>query len=105
MVTPVELPVRENCFMFSAPEGDVSVDDLIDAIEETAGDDSVLMLQHMGGSKFLVCTRNAGQATKLMVAEGFRVSGVNVPVEAVGPPVTYVNVYRYPGFFVGRDPR
>ncbi|KAL3192054.1 hypothetical protein MRX96_018173 [Rhipicephalus microplus] len=98
MATPFELPVRENCFMFSAPDGDVSVDDLIDAIEETAGDDSVLLLQNMGGAKFLVCTRNAGQATKLMVAEGFRVSGVNVPVEAVGPPVTYVNVYRYPGF-------
>ncbi|KAL3199546.1 hypothetical protein MRX96_043874 [Rhipicephalus microplus] len=98
MATPFELSVRENCFMFSAPEGDVSVDDLIDAIEETAGDDSILMSQHMGGAKFLVCTRNAGQATKLMVAEGFRVNGGNVPVEAVGPPVTYVNVYRYPGF-------
>ncbi|KAL3178183.1 hypothetical protein MRX96_038700 [Rhipicephalus microplus] len=31
-----------------------------------------------------------------MVAEGFRVGAVNGPVEAVGPPVTYVNVYRYP---------
>lgn len=84
--------------MFSAPEGDVSVDDLIDAVELTAGDDSVLVLQHMGGAKFLVCTRNASQATSLMVAEGFTVNGVKVPVEAVGPPVTYVNVYRYPAF-------
>lgn len=84
--------------MFSAPEGDISVDELIDAIEETAGDDSVLVLQHMGGAKFLVCTRNAGQATRLMVAEGFEVNGARVPVEAVGPPVTYVNVYRYPAF-------
>lgn len=84
--------------MFSAPEGDVSVDDLIDAVERTAGDDSVFVLQHMGGAKFLVCTRNASQATRLMVAEGFEVNSVKVPVEAVGPPVTYVNVYRYPAF-------
>ncbi|KAH6930657.1 hypothetical protein HPB50_016266 [Hyalomma asiaticum] len=59
-----------------------------------ARDDSVLVLQHMGGPKFLVCTRNASQATKLMVAEGFRLNHERVAVEAVGPPVTYVNVYR-----------
>ncbi|KAL3200310.1 hypothetical protein MRX96_043468 [Rhipicephalus microplus] len=33
-----------------------------------------------------------------MVEEGFKVNGVSVPVEAVGPPVTYVNVYRYPAY-------
>ncbi|KAL1476518.1 hypothetical protein MTO96_036443 [Rhipicephalus appendiculatus] len=98
MATKADLPVRENCFTFTAPEGDVSLDDLIDAIELTAGEDSVLVLQHMGGAKFLVCTRNACQATKLMVAEGFRVNGEVVPVEAVGPPVTYVNAYRYPAY-------
>ncbi|KAH6947833.1 hypothetical protein HPB50_021641 [Hyalomma asiaticum] len=46
-----------------------------------------------GGSKFLVCTRNANQATKLMVAEGFRLNHEKVAVEAVGPPVKYVDVY------------
>ncbi|KAH7945560.1 hypothetical protein HPB49_012889 [Dermacentor silvarum] len=96
MDSSCETPLRENCFMFNAPDGDISVDDLIDAIELTAGDDSVLALQHMGGAKFLVCTRTAAQATKLMVAEGFRVNHVRVPVEAVGPPVTFVNVYRLP---------
>ncbi|KAH6945249.1 hypothetical protein HPB50_007677 [Hyalomma asiaticum] len=44
----------------------------------------------MGGSKFLVCTRNANQATKLMVAEGFRLNHQKVAVEAVGPPVTVI---------------
>ncbi|KAH7932643.1 hypothetical protein HPB49_000386 [Dermacentor silvarum] len=96
MESSCETPLRENCFLFNAPDGDISVDDLIDAIELTAGDDSVLALQHMGGAKFLVCTRTAAQATKLMVAEGFRVNHVRVPVEAVGPPVTFVNVYRLP---------
>ncbi|KAL3213450.1 hypothetical protein MRX96_035383 [Rhipicephalus microplus] len=52
----------------------------------------------LGGARFLICTRNASQATRLMVAEGFRVNGENVPVEAVGPPVTYVNAYRYPAY-------
>ncbi|KAH6933834.1 hypothetical protein HPB50_018589 [Hyalomma asiaticum] len=52
----------------------------------------------MGGSKFLVCMRNANQATKLMVAEGFRLNHEKVAVEAVGPPVTYVNVYRLPAY-------
>ncbi|KAL1442454.1 hypothetical protein MTO96_046410 [Rhipicephalus appendiculatus] len=98
MAATTDLPARENSFMFTAPEGDVSIDDLIDAIERSAGDDSVLVLQHMGGAKFLVCTRNASQATRLMTAEGFRINGESVPVEAVGPPVTYVNVYRYPAY-------
>lgn len=98
MAATTDLPVRENCFLFTAPDGDVSLDDLIDAIELEAGDDSVLVMQHMGGAKFLVCSCNASQATKLMVAEGFKVNGVSVPVEAVGPPVTYVNVYRYPAY-------
>lgn len=92
------LPVRENCFFFNAPDGDLCIDDLIDAVERTAGDDSVHVLQHMGGSRFLVCTRTAAQATKLMVAEGFVVSNVKVAVEAVGPPITFVNVFRYPAF-------
>ncbi|KAH7943962.1 hypothetical protein HPB52_013817 [Rhipicephalus sanguineus] len=78
--------------------GDVSIDDVIDVVEETAGDNSVLVLQHMGGSKFLVCTRNASQATKLMVAEGFKINREHVAVEAVGPPVTFVNVYRFPAY-------
>ncbi|KAH6933863.1 hypothetical protein HPB50_018618 [Hyalomma asiaticum] len=98
MASQFTFPVRENCFLFNVPDGDVSIDDLIDAIELTAGDDSVLVLQHMGGSKFLVCTRNANQATKLMVAEGFRLNHEKVAVEAVGPPVTYVNVYRLPAY-------
>ncbi|KAH6937098.1 hypothetical protein HPB50_025534 [Hyalomma asiaticum] len=98
MASQFNFPVRENCFLFNVPDGDVSIDDLIDAIELTAGDDSVLVLQHMGGSKFLVCTRNANQATKLMVAEGFRLNHEKVAVEAVGPPVTYVNVYRLPAY-------
>ncbi|XP_072145414.1 uncharacterized protein [Dermacentor andersoni] len=91
-----EIPLRENCFLFNAPDGDVSIDDLIDAVELTAGEDSVLGLQHMGGSKFLVCTRNAEQATKLIVAEGFSVKNVKVSVDAVGPHLTFVNVYRFP---------
>ncbi|KAH7943351.1 hypothetical protein HPB52_007151 [Rhipicephalus sanguineus] len=98
MASHLTVPVRENCFLFNAPDGDVSVDDLIDAIELTAGDDSVLVLQHRGGSKFLVCTRNANQAIKLIVAEGFRLNHEKVAVEAVGPPVTYVNVYRLPAY-------
>lgn len=98
MATHFDFPVRENCFLFSAPDGDVSIDTLIDAIELTAGEDSVLVLQHMGGSKFLVCTRNASQATRLMVAEGFRVNNERVAVEAVGPPITFVNVYRFPAY-------
>ncbi|KAH7935061.1 hypothetical protein HPB52_003626 [Rhipicephalus sanguineus] len=92
------LPVRENSFFFNAPDGDVSIDDLIDAIEITAGEDSVHVLQHMGGSRFLVCTRNAAQATKLMVAEGFMLRNERVAVEAVGPPITFVNVFRYPAY-------
>ncbi|KAH7973241.1 hypothetical protein HPB52_023199 [Rhipicephalus sanguineus] len=98
MATSGNLPVRENSFLFSAPEGDVSIDNLIDAIETTAAEDSVFVLQHMGGSRFLVCTRNASQATRLMVAEGFRVNNEKVAVEAVGPPTTYVNVYRFPAY-------
>ncbi|KAH6946245.1 hypothetical protein HPB50_012376 [Hyalomma asiaticum] len=98
MAPQFSFPVRENCFLFNVPDGDVSTDDLIDAIELTAGDDSVLVLQHMGGSKFLVCTINANQATKLTVAEGFRLNHEKVAVEAVGPPVTYVNVYRLPAY-------
>ncbi|KAL3201277.1 hypothetical protein MRX96_043005 [Rhipicephalus microplus] len=90
----VELPLRENRLMFSAPEGDVSIDDLIDAIELVSGDDSVLVLQHMGAAGLLVCTDNASRATRLIVAEGSRVNGEDVPVDAVGPPVTYVNAYR-----------
>lgn len=58
------------------PDGDVSVDDLIYAVELTAGDDSVLALQHMGGATFLICMRNAAQATRLMVAESFIVNQV-----------------------------
>ncbi|KAL1415264.1 hypothetical protein MTO96_029534 [Rhipicephalus appendiculatus] len=98
MAATTDLPVRENCFTFTAPDGDVSIDDLIDSIELTAGDDSVLVCKHMGGAKFLVYTRNASQATRLMVPEGFRVKNQSVPVEAVGPPVTYVNAYRYPAY-------
>ncbi|KAH6942593.1 hypothetical protein HPB50_008250 [Hyalomma asiaticum] len=98
MTQHTDTPVRENCFTFNAPEGDVSIDDLIDAVEAAAGEDSVLVLQHMGGSKFLVCTRNAAQATKLMVAEGFKLKHEKVAVEAVGPPVTFVNVYRLPAY-------
>lgn len=90
--------MRENCFFFNAPDGDLSIDDLIDAVERTAGDDSVHVLQHMGGSRFLICTRNAAQATKLMVSEGFVVNNQKVTVEAVGPPVTFVNVFRYPAY-------
>ncbi|KAL1486361.1 hypothetical protein MTO96_046994 [Rhipicephalus appendiculatus] len=71
MATNGTLPVRENSFMFNAPEGDVSIDDLIDAIEATAGEDSVLVLQHMGGSRFLVCARNVSQATRLIVAQAW----------------------------------
>ncbi|KAH7973275.1 hypothetical protein HPB52_023340 [Rhipicephalus sanguineus] len=52
----------------------------------------------MGCSKFLVCIRNASQATKLMVAEGFKLNHEKVAVEAVGPPITYVNVYRLPAY-------
>ncbi|KAL3203004.1 hypothetical protein MRX96_042215 [Rhipicephalus microplus] len=95
MATNGNLPVRENSFMFNAPEGDVSIDEVIDAIERAAGEDSVLVLQHMGGSRFLVCTRNANQATCLMVVEGFRVDNEKVTVEAMGPPTTYVTVYRF----------
>ncbi|KAH7939035.1 hypothetical protein HPB52_005070 [Rhipicephalus sanguineus] len=84
MAAQTSLPVRENCFFFNAPDGDLSIDDLIDAVERTAGDDSVHVLQHMGGSRFLICTRNAAQATKLMVSEGFVVNNQKVTVEAVG---------------------
>ncbi|KAH7961442.1 hypothetical protein HPB52_009060 [Rhipicephalus sanguineus] len=52
----------------------------------------------MGCSKFLVCTRNTNQATRLMVAEGFRINSEKVTVEGVGPPVAFVNVYRYPAY-------
>ncbi|KAL3202992.1 hypothetical protein MRX96_042203 [Rhipicephalus microplus] len=98
MAITSDLPVRENCSTFVAPDGDVSIDNLIDSIERTAGEDSALVSQHMAGVKFLVRTRNASEATQLLVAEGFRVGAVNVPVEAIGPPVTYVNVYRYPAY-------
>ncbi|KAH7973246.1 hypothetical protein HPB52_023204 [Rhipicephalus sanguineus] len=94
MATNFDLPVRENCFLFCAPEGDVTTDDLTDTVEATAGEDSVLVLQHMGGAKFLVGTHNTSQATRLMVAEAFRINNEKVAVEAVGPPVTFVNVYR-----------
>ncbi|KAH7973273.1 hypothetical protein HPB52_023338 [Rhipicephalus sanguineus] len=36
--------------------------------------------------------------TRLIVAEGFRVNNEKVAVEAVGPPITYVNVYRFPAY-------
>ncbi|KAH6943267.1 hypothetical protein HPB50_018352 [Hyalomma asiaticum] len=52
----------------------------------------------MGGSKFLACTRNASQATNLVVAEGFRLNHERVAIEAVGLPVTYVNVYCLPAY-------
>ncbi|KAL1444953.1 hypothetical protein MTO96_045290 [Rhipicephalus appendiculatus] len=94
----IDMPVRENCFTFNVADSDVSVDELIDAVELTAGEDSVLVLQHMGGSKFLVCTRNVMQATKLIVAEGFRLNHEKVSVEAVGPPITFVNIYRFPAY-------
>ncbi|KAL3213449.1 hypothetical protein MRX96_035382 [Rhipicephalus microplus] len=98
MAATSDLPVRENCFLFMAPEGDISIDDLIDAIELTAGGDNVLVLQHMGGAKFLVCIQNSSQATRSMVAEGFCVNDRRVSVEAVGPPVTFINVYTYPAY-------
>ncbi|KAH7967945.1 hypothetical protein HPB52_004216 [Rhipicephalus sanguineus] len=43
-------------------------------------------------------SRNANQATKLIVAEGFRLNHEKVAVEAVSPPITYVNVYRLPAY-------
>ncbi|KAH7961436.1 hypothetical protein HPB52_009054 [Rhipicephalus sanguineus] len=33
-----------------------------------------------------------------MVAEGFRINYEKAAVEAIGPPVTFVNVYRYPAY-------
>ncbi|KAL1469960.1 hypothetical protein MTO96_040749 [Rhipicephalus appendiculatus] len=33
-----------------------------------------------------------------MVAEGFTVNNEKVAVEAVGPPITFVNVFRYPTY-------
>ncbi|KAH7967609.1 hypothetical protein HPB52_000665 [Rhipicephalus sanguineus] len=33
-----------------------------------------------------------------MVADGFKVHRERVAVEAVGPPVTFVNVYRFPAY-------
>ncbi|KAL1476521.1 hypothetical protein MTO96_036446 [Rhipicephalus appendiculatus] len=33
-----------------------------------------------------------------MVTEGFTVNNEKVAVEAVGPPITFVNVFRYPAY-------
>lgn len=64
-----EIPQREHCFLFIVPDIDVSIDDLIHAVELTAGGDS-----------------NAEQATRLMVAEGFRVKQVKNLCRGSGPP-------------------
>ncbi|KAH7935029.1 hypothetical protein HPB52_002839 [Rhipicephalus sanguineus] len=62
---------KEHCFTFNVPEDTVSIDEIIDSIEETVGDEGVLFLQHLGTSKFLVATRTLDQATSLLVNEGF----------------------------------
>ncbi|KAL1475485.1 hypothetical protein MTO96_037260 [Rhipicephalus appendiculatus] len=91
-------PPKEHCFTFNVPEDTVSIDEIIDSIEETVGDEGVLFLQHLGTSKFLVATRTADQATSLLVNEGFNIREQKVSVDAVGPPIVHVNVYRLPPY-------
>ncbi|KAH7977045.1 hypothetical protein HPB52_023227 [Rhipicephalus sanguineus] len=91
-------PPKEHCFTFNVPEDTVSIDEIIDSIEETVGDEGVLFLQHLGTSKFLVATRTADQATSLLVNEGFCIRKEKVSVDAVGPPIVHVNVYRLPPY-------
>ncbi|KAL1476392.1 hypothetical protein MTO96_036537 [Rhipicephalus appendiculatus] len=91
-------PPKEHCFTFNVPEDTVSIDEIIDSIEETVGDEGVLFLQHLGTSKFLVATRTADQATSLLVNEGFNIREQKVSVDAVGPPIVHGNVYRLPPY-------
>ncbi|KAL1423889.1 hypothetical protein MTO96_020686 [Rhipicephalus appendiculatus] len=91
-------PPKEHCFTFNVPEDTVSIDEIIDSIEETVGDEGVLFLQHLGTSKFLVATRTADQATSLLVNEGFNIREQKVSVDAVGPPIVHVSVYRLPPY-------
>ncbi|KAL1450349.1 hypothetical protein MTO96_043917 [Rhipicephalus appendiculatus] len=91
-------PPKEHCFTFNVPEDTVSIDEVIDSIEETVGDEGVLFLQHLGTSKFLVATRTADPATSLLVNEGFNIREQKVSVDAVGPPIVHVNVYRLPPY-------
>ncbi|KAL1443942.1 hypothetical protein MTO96_045736, partial [Rhipicephalus appendiculatus] len=55
-------PPKKHCFTFNVPEGTVSIDEIIDNIEETVGDEG------------------------------------KVSVDAVGPPIVHVNVYRLPPY-------
>ncbi|KAH7947447.1 hypothetical protein HPB52_012011 [Rhipicephalus sanguineus] len=80
----------EHCFTFNVPEDTVSIDEIIDSIEETVGDEGVLFLQHLGTT--------ADQATSLLVNEGFCIRKEKVSVDAVGPPIVHVNVYRLPPY-------
>ncbi|KAL3201825.1 hypothetical protein MRX96_042779 [Rhipicephalus microplus] len=89
MAAQTNLSVRENCFFFKEPNGDLCLDNLIDAVERTAGDDSVHNFQHTGGSGFLMCTRTA-------VDEGFIVNNVKVAVVTVRPPITFAMCFDTP---------
>ncbi|KAL1481364.1 hypothetical protein MTO96_034519 [Rhipicephalus appendiculatus] len=44
-------PPKEHCFTFNVPEDTVSIDEIIDSIEETVGDEGVLFLQHLRNVK------------------------------------------------------
>ncbi|KAL1475694.1 hypothetical protein MTO96_037100 [Rhipicephalus appendiculatus] len=61
-------PPKEHRFTFNVPEDTASIDEIIDSIEETVGDEGVLFLQHLGTSKFQ------------------------------DPPIVHVNVYRLPPY-------
>ncbi|KAH7943050.1 hypothetical protein HPB52_004131 [Rhipicephalus sanguineus] len=87
-----------HCFTFNAPEDTVSIDEIIDSIQETVGEEGVLSLQHLGTSEFLVATRTADQATSLLVNEGFCIRKEKGSVDAVGPPIVHVNVYGLPPY-------
>ncbi|KAL1427955.1 hypothetical protein MTO96_017049 [Rhipicephalus appendiculatus] len=95
---PTALPLKEHCFNFTVPGGEASVDEIIDGLEDVMGSEGVLFLQHLGASKILVAARNASQATKLMVNQGFKIQGTKVQVEAVGAPSVQVSLFRLPPY-------
>ncbi|KAL3190568.1 hypothetical protein MRX96_020075 [Rhipicephalus microplus] len=64
MAATTDLPVRENCFLFTAPDGDVSLDDLIDAIELEAVHDKPAKDEQNGHP---VTSRSAEQTTGFQV--------------------------------------
>lgn len=86
-------PPKAHVFYFTAPK-DVTVDDLVNALEEIVGRYGLDTLMHQGGYKFCAVAATAAAARKITEKGAVIVNGVSCPVACMGPQVVYVTVYR-----------